>query len=533
MSLRHEWKPPGPGVTASDVAQRTGSIVGKHSLTEQIGAGAGAGDRAPVQRHGAVGGLSDASVHEAAVAGLRGSSQPLPHGDRIQQLFGVHDVSRIEAHVGGAAAPAAARIGATAYATGNAVAFQTAPDLHTAAHEAAHVVQQRSGVALNGGVGRAGDCYEQHADAVADAVVAGQSAEPLLDRMATPAAQRRSAGTNVQRSLYYGNSAGKTDLNAIIPIANFIGYVENVEKAYPQDSLTDTVTRIRMLYYNGFAFEQAMIGARTQDPIDAPAGGGRRGGGTVPHTVDKGKVDDDTYNHLTAHADENAKGDNPSPYIQLVDGKMVDVGHMLLGLDSLAHPETGNPYSAAGVPGIDVASWVADLGIASVWMTEHERNSKPPNDAPPNRPARPDLKQYYKMSAPDSDLLGDVDSFGMDDAVKGQPTLSAAMRAYYLGQSGTPAGVKKRWQTFVRKNGLTYTRSGNTITWDSGLKATLTTRIDAFNDVFAARNSVWDQVKEFLGFAPAKQSWPHTPEVVDMFLAWVKPQLEAELASTR
>ncbi|MBC7976017.1 MAG: hypothetical protein H7138_13680, partial [Myxococcales bacterium] len=34
-----------------------------------------------------------------------------------------------------------------------------------------------------GGVGVAGDAYEQHADAVADAVVAGQSAAPLLDRV--------------------------------------------------------------------------------------------------------------------------------------------------------------------------------------------------------------------------------------------------------------------------------------------------------------------------------------------------------------
>mgnify|MGYP002064701929 CR=1 FL=1 len=32
-------------------------------------------------------------------------------------------------------------MGAKAYATGNHVAFQQQPDLHTAAHEAAHVVQ--------------------------------------------------------------------------------------------------------------------------------------------------------------------------------------------------------------------------------------------------------------------------------------------------------------------------------------------------------------------------------------------------------
>jgi hypothetical protein len=73
---------------------------------------------------------------------------------------------------------------------GNDVAFGEAPDLHTAAHEAAHVVQQRGGVQLKGGVGKDGDHYEQHADAVADAVVAGRSAEGLLTQVASPAAAK-------------------------------------------------------------------------------------------------------------------------------------------------------------------------------------------------------------------------------------------------------------------------------------------------------------------------------------------------------
>jgi hypothetical protein len=64
---------------------------------------------------------------------------------------------------------------------GDQVAFRGTPDLFTAAHEAAHVVQQRGGVQLRGGVGQAGDRYEQHADAVAHAVVRGESAEALLD----------------------------------------------------------------------------------------------------------------------------------------------------------------------------------------------------------------------------------------------------------------------------------------------------------------------------------------------------------------
>ena len=116
-----------------------------------------------------------------AAAGVSGPGGALPHAARIQAAFGpAHDVSSIRAHVGGAAAVAAARLGAEAYATGNQIAFARSPSLHTAAHEAAHVVQQRAGVQLLGGVGEADDTYERNADAVADRVVAGRSAADLL-----------------------------------------------------------------------------------------------------------------------------------------------------------------------------------------------------------------------------------------------------------------------------------------------------------------------------------------------------------------
>lgn len=123
-------------------------------------------------------------AHQAARHGISGSGGPLPHLDRIQASFGRHEVQGVQAHLGRAASEGAQALGAEAFASGNHVAFSRPPSLHTAAHEAAHVVQQRAGVQLTGGVGQAGDRYERHADAVADAVVAGQSSEALLDRMA-------------------------------------------------------------------------------------------------------------------------------------------------------------------------------------------------------------------------------------------------------------------------------------------------------------------------------------------------------------
>jgi hypothetical protein len=147
-------------------------------------------------------------VRAAAAVGVTGAGQALPHLATIQASFGpAHDLSAVRAHVGGAAADAATSIGATAYATGRDVAFAAEPDLHTAAHEAAHVVQQQAGVHLAAGVGHDGDPYERHADAIADRVVAGESAADLLaagpaasaSTRSSPASSPASPTTAVQR----------------------------------------------------------------------------------------------------------------------------------------------------------------------------------------------------------------------------------------------------------------------------------------------------------------------------------------------
>jgi Domain of unknown function (DUF4157) len=144
-------------------------------------------------------GQADADVHAAAAHGISGGAEPLPHLDRVQRAFGTHDVSGIQAHTGAAASAGSRAMGAEGFAAGDHVAFDGAPSLHTAAHEAAHVVQQRAGVHLKGGVGTAGDAYERHADAVADRVVAGDSAQDLLDQHAPGGSDRSTGG--VQRAV--------------------------------------------------------------------------------------------------------------------------------------------------------------------------------------------------------------------------------------------------------------------------------------------------------------------------------------------
>lgn len=208
QTVQHQRKPdaaaPKP---AEPVVQRSA----KRELAGQDFASQEAALAPPVQmragREGATGGTS---VQAAAAEGVRGGGQAMPHLDAIQKSFGGHDVSGVKAHVGGEAKEASESIGAEAYATGNNVAFKAQPDLFTAAHEAAHVVQQKAGVQLSGGVGQEGDSYEQHADAVATQVVQGKSAESLLGR---PAGGVRGAGGGpVQQSAAVQREEGAVTL---------------------------------------------------------------------------------------------------------------------------------------------------------------------------------------------------------------------------------------------------------------------------------------------------------------------------------
>jgi len=123
-----------------------------------------------------------ADPHAVCAAATATPSGALPHLDQIQRSFGHHDVGGVKTHTGPIAEQSAAALGARAFAAADHVVLgRDGGDLHTAAHEAAHVIQQRSGIHLAGGVGRVGDVYERHADAVADRVVQGRSAVDLLD----------------------------------------------------------------------------------------------------------------------------------------------------------------------------------------------------------------------------------------------------------------------------------------------------------------------------------------------------------------
>lgn len=156
-------------------------VPGKNSLTQRMMPGrrrlqlAPRGTVAPAVARAPV---DDPFALHTAAAGVSGASEPVPYAGQLQPLLPGVDLSSVRAYRDDTAQAAAARLGARAYATDDAIVLPREAPLELVAHEVAHVAQQRGGTAPT--VGRAGDAFEQHADLVAATVARGESAGPLL-----------------------------------------------------------------------------------------------------------------------------------------------------------------------------------------------------------------------------------------------------------------------------------------------------------------------------------------------------------------
>jgi Domain of unknown function (DUF4157) len=440
---RHEEK---PGTSPSE------GTAGKRTLVESL----------PVQQRASeVGGTGD--VHAAAEHGLRGSAQSLPHLDVIQQAFGKHDVSGVQAFVGGPAAEASRDMGAQAYATGNATAFASAPDLHTAAHEAAHVVQQRGGVQLQGGVGATGDRYEQHADAVADLVTQGRSAEPLLDQGISRGSATGGAQSAVQRLSQPIVSPAPA---SAIGIRQFIQMVQAEEARWPVAERTQTalmISRLRKIFYGSPGWDQHLI----------PGAAGVAPGYNINQQEDRrenlplpGFDREIVRSHQTV---TDSSGATPAiasqQEVRLEDGSFCDIGHVFAGLDAHNHPASITvglgPANVVNVTdNVGATTWTGDLGsvLAECFFARQQRGhllSDAEGQAIVNEYASP------------QDMLGNIDVYAMASAFNtsnaGGRLVSDLLSEFYLGAATTAGGGARvhRYSRFCASIGLTgWTGSG-------------------------------------------------------------------------
>ncbi len=475
--------------------------------------------RSAVQAKGELRG--DDPQHTAA-QGVSGSGSALPYLGAIQTAFGTHDVSTIRATVGGAAAEACEDLGAQAYATGESVAFKDAPSLHVAAHEAAHVVQQRAGVSLYGGVGKSGDVYEQHADAVADAVVRGDSAEGLLSQMAGPMPSAAAPGAvqkldeagwdrqilrNAERAAQQQQQerARQAQLQAAIAgvapttlstIDDFVRLVQRFEQAYPQCAtdwqLCATMLR-KLTAYNTSQWNQLVADrADTSRPWVPPM-----------------------------NAADYVALDGRSGILLPTPGGNIDVTHVLTGIDSMNFPHVGVAMQAAAVAmsgttleGPMAATWSGDVGSALAGFGTHNRSDLTTRD------------DYYNSFASSDDMLGDIDGIALGGVPNVAPNapLSQRLSAYYgQGASATGAGtVERRFAAFCTRHGFTVTGSGTARTLDSATRTRIRDQINSFAWLFCVNIDRTYAVRP-RPYSPADLDWFTTH-----FVNWVEAGLRRE-----
>jgi hypothetical protein len=227
---------------------------------------------------------------------------------------------------------------------------------------------------------------------------------------------------------------------------------------------------------------------------------------------------------LSMHAPENPVPgrplDNPSPYFFDALGQRVDLGHVLLTVDALSHPQADVPYADFGIPAIDVASWVADLGIAAVW-TERDGVPDAPRVLPRLADGSSDFDGYYQMSAPDPDLLGDIDGFNIFNGTLAGESLGSSIISYYVDGDATPGRYRQRFRQFLA------TTVGSPAPDEAQLEAAMAIfrpRVDRFNDLFSI-----GPVDGFLSLTPPPpKQWAFTPEALARFFQFLLDQVRIE-----
>lgn len=307
-----------------------------------------------------------------------------------------------------------------------------------------------------------------------------------------------------------------------LSLDDFLEALQAAEQANSGDTVEEFITRLRQLYYpgtdpDGLTVREAAFDHLLPDaPITLPDGSRR--------LLTPTGMDPILFGRLAMHAPENPTPghplDNPSPYFYDATATRIDLGHVMLTIDAILHPRADSPYADFGVPAIDPASWVADLGIGAVWA---EQDGVP--DAPTVLPRKPDggadLDGYYQMSAPTADLIGDIDGFNIAAGMLAGATMPSTVVRYYVDGDTAPGLYRQRFRMFVTS--LLGTGLPDAPELAAGV-ATWTPRVDRFNDLFAM--GAFGALLTLT--PPPPKKWKFSADVIAMFLQMLMDQLAIE-----
>jgi len=137
----------------------------------------------------------------------------------------------------------------------------------------------------------------------------------------------------------------------------------------------------------------------------------------------------------------------------MADGEVVDVGHVLAGLDAMNHP------TAVAAPlglyemssNVDAVTWAGDLGSVLAEVVFHQsRLRRQLKDA--------EIQAQIDLCAPPQDMLGNIDAYAIGAGYDISPAAGRPVSDILLDYYGAPATAgsprSRRFTTFALGIGL-------------------------------------------------------------------------------
>jgi hypothetical protein len=322
--------------------------------------------------------------------------------------------------------------------------------------------------------------------------------------------------------------------------AEMVQFIQRLEEFYASDTTEKFTTRLRVLYYGGTIFNAAIPDLQYAEANGDPVWLNN----SVTHLYSNDYYKE-AYDRLASKADENDIADNPSPYLFISNNNLlIDIGHFLYGLQALLHPllasNTLAPISLAfqayNLDGVDYAGWPGDVGL-SVGDNEWQKFTGDPPSNDLWNPVNPDIDRYYEIHAPNADLEGDIDAFGLwklwDYNVQQIQSfkLSELLSDYYINNSHPYYNFNNRYKIFCEENNIIVFVSGITYSWPdyTNLPVSLTDTVNRIATFWF--DTKWGQVSfltKALFSTLVINSYMDSNYVLIKFLQWLKPKLQSE-----
>jgi hypothetical protein len=221
------------------------------------------------------------------------------------------------------------------------------------------------------------------------------------------------------------------DISSVRPsplstMADFIALVERIENAYSTLAWQDVVSKIRMEHYPGRGGEgSGILRAFTWDDL-----------------IDDQDEVAPLQSSIAAPADIAALRSTQSVSY---NGRTIDIGHVLTGVDAMNFPTTAGIFSRHNMSGPAAATWSGDVGSALThWATNNPISDT--SDAGKQR--------FYNSYSSIDDLLGDMDGINLGGmpSLPANAKLSQRLRTYY--QTNQSTGADKRYTNFCAVSGF-------------------------------------------------------------------------------